>query len=242
MPKGDSARARVRVKNAGGLHSRFVLVSEYKPAKGQKKLVQSNHLRYGKSWATKEEINDDDKAAFVDWVNSGFARGGSAFKKRMPGLVQPSLPVRSSCRVDVAVMQSQVCIATSGGELVVEQGVLQCVKALVNKVIHQGRWLHCSDAPTKAINIVAGKPRRHESRVIISPHPRTGITKRLRPILFTHRKSRGYYHRQRKLELAAASRAEDDLEWLEAQSLRLATLLARQSLHELLPEGVAPRT
>lgn len=35
----------------------------------------------------------------------------------------------------------------------------------------------------------------------------------------------------------AASRAEEDLEWLSTHQLRLATLVARQDLHELLPEG-----
>lgn len=68
--------SRVQIKNAGGIHRRFVVVVEYVPRKGQKALIRSNHLRYGKSWATREEITEEDKLEFVNWINSHLATDG----------------------------------------------------------------------------------------------------------------------------------------------------------------------
>lgn len=234
---GPLKNVRVYVKCAGGLHSRYVLLIEYAPsARGAKKRIQSNHPRYGKSWASKEDICDSDKADFVHWVNHSLARGGGG-KRRAHAEV-----VRSSSRVDKSSMQKPVRVLMSGDgtDFEVEHGVLQCVQGLIHNVIHQTR--HGGDGlqMQRRINYVEGK-RRRKTEVATLPQPFWAgrLTKRMKRARLTHRRAKGYAYRVAALQRASAKKTEEDLDWLQIHEPRLATIVARQCLHELLPEGAS---
>lgn len=229
----------VRIKSAGGYHARYILYAEYAPGKGTKKYVMSNHPRCGMTWATKEEITDADKLAFVEWINTKLARGGSNYHIQGAARVPPPLASRSSMRVDAVVMQKHAASLSDAAD--VERAVLQCVKYLIHNVVHRARHSDNSIARTR-INFVPGKARQNRTKVITTSFTRTtGLTKRMRAAKrLTQRRSRGYSYRLMVLKRAAASRSEEDLGWLETNSYRLKTLIARQDIHKLLPEGEAP--
>lgn len=242
VPKKVAARKimRVRIKNAGGQNGRYVLIAEYAPTAGVKKLIASNHLRYGKSWATKEEINDAEKTAFVGWINSSLAHGGGSSKNRVAN--PTCLPVRSSVRMD-ASMKTVADVDVDGRpvELEIEAGVLQCVKFLIHNVVHRAR--HEAHGQVM-INLVQGKERHRRTDWVASQASQSvkrlnGLTKRMRAAKLSQRRSKRYAYRVTHLKRAAAMRSEEDLQWLEVQHHRLATVIARQDLLELLPEGEA---
>lgn len=239
VPDGSLSNVRIYVKCAGGLHGRYILLVEYAPsARGARKRVQSSHPRYGKSWARKEDIGDSDKNDFIHWVNHGLARGGGG-KRRAP-LERES--VRSSTRVDECMMQKHMRVSGMHGSegMQIEQGVIQCMNSLIMSVIHQAR--QGGDGVVQKLNFVERK-RRHKTEVAVLPSywPRRRLTKRMKRAKLTQRRARGYAYRVQVLQRAAASRAEADLEWLSIHNNRLATIVARQSLLELLPEGAALR-
>lgn len=234
---------RIRIKNAGGYSSRYILVAEYAPTAGVKKLLSSNHPRYGISWASKEDIGEADETAFMNWVDGCFARGGSAFKSPAAALVSPpSLPIRSSMRVNAAMESKVVVDAGEKGGFEVEMGVLQCVRFLIHNVVHRARYRFEVEGQVR-INFVEGKQRHRRADWVArcsGSQPRlSGLTKKMRAAKLTQRRSRGYRYRIERLKRAAAARTEDDLGWLDVQRLRLATVVSRQDLHELLPEGAA---
>lgn len=123
-----------------------------------------------------------------------------------------------------------------------EQSVLQCVRFLVHSVVYRSRLgvdgLRINYVPSKR----RSKTMEASASMASQSHPFPGlITKRMRAVKFlTQRKrtSRGYQYRQDVLKRRAALRAEEDLQWLECQCTRLATIVARQEQLELLPEGV----
>lgn len=232
---------RIFIKNAGGYYGRFVLVAEYAPRKGQTKKVRSNHLRYGKSWATREEIQDEDKLAFVKWVDSELATdgvGGNRLWRPSPSHLH--LPCRSSVRSDGALTSVRTCVA----DVVVEQSVVSCVNFLVHSVAQQARL----GIDGLRVNLVPAKARHNKTNVATfkpsaSYHRSwtTGrfMTRQMRAAKLTQRKrkSKGFQYRSGVLQRLAAARAEADQQWLQAQQERLATIVARQNLYELLPDG-----
>lgn len=237
------AGSRVRIKCAGGCHGRFVLVAQYAPRKGIKKLIQSNHTAYGKSWASSKEIEDSDKAAFLQWINTELAHGGGS--KRRASVTSLPLASRSSVRLDECLMHSTVPIATDQAELQIEAGVLQCMKFLVENVVFRAR--HDEElrdkTRTKVIHRVPGKRGHAKTRmttpgISLQRFASRCITKRYRlQAKLSQRRSRGHHYRKGILKRAATAKAEEDLEWLMFHKHRLATVVARQSLHDLLPEG-----
>lgn len=129
-------------------------------------------------------------------------------------------------------------------DLVVERSVVQCVNFLVHLVAHQARFHGLVVDQHNRVNSVPGKQRHKGIVVHVSRAPRTGLlTKRMRAANLTQRKrsSKGFAYRHEVLQRLAAARAEHDLEWLQYHCQRLATLVARQDLYELLPEGVMER-
>lgn len=231
----------VKIKNAGGQNSRLVLVTQYIPRKGHKKTVYSNHVKYGKSWATRQEITEADKSAFVHWVNTGLAnRGVGGSSTRLPPWLVASAS-RSSARLD----QSQAAILRESGQGValVEDAVLQCVKTLVHMVVKQARYHIVAPLQRSSMNCVPGK-RKHDKTDVgaaSAVYRPLSMTKRMRaaPRRLTQpkRTSKGFNYRNNKLKRAAAAKAEEDLEWLQVQRHRLATLVARQACVEMLPDG-----
>lgn len=251
-PCEELVGARIRIKDAGGLHTHFVLVAEYQPRRSskQKRRIQSNNPRYGKSWSSKEEITLDDKVEFANWINAGLAQGGGSKLKS-----RGELPIRSSNRMLYANVTRRNVVALTQG-LHVEPEVLECVEFLVYNTIYKSR--HDGEGLVSKVNHVIGK-RRHVSRqlhiktrVISAPQgaspPRrgrpglSGMTTRMRRAVKLNQrksKSRSYQYREKKLRCAEALKNEGNLQWLEANKMRLATLVARQQMSELLPEGAA---
>lgn len=234
--------SRIQIKNAGGIHRRFVIVVEYAPRKGHKVLIRSNHRKYGKSWATREEITEEDQVQFVSWINNHLATDGVGGHRPRTHSHAVVLASRSSKRRDADV----ATVRLGAAEVVVEQSVLQCVRFLVHSVVYRSRL----GIDGLRINYVPSK--RHSKTMLASTstasrsHPFSGlITKRMRAVKYlTQRKrtSKGYQYRQEVLKRRAALKAEEDLQWLECQCTRLATLVARQQQLELLPEGVLCRS
>lgn len=235
-----AAAGRVRIKSAGGAHSRFVLVSTYHPSKGVKRKIVSNNTRYGKSWASREQITDADKQDFLLWIETGLSTGGGSTRRALHVVNSaPPLATRSSARLDAVKMSKTVSISSKTcAPLEVEQGVLQCVEFLVKSVMHLAKW-HVSDNRICKRNRVPGK-RGHKT----SPSTARGLrrcsflTGRMRAPKLTQRRSKGYAYRSAVLQRLAAARAEENLEWLLEQHHRLATLIARQDLLQLLPDGM----
>lgn len=231
--------SRVRVRNAGGLHSRHVLVANYFPRKGQMKKVQSNHKKYGKSWATAEEITKADKLAFLAWIENGLSNkgvGGSGNARAQPSSLASA---RSSARIANNIRS--VCIGAHS-VVHIEEAVVQCVRYLVHTVARQARCL--ADRPLQQrVNHVAGKRRNKTSMASRSSACARPLlmTRRMKAAKLTQRKreSKGYLYRSRVLYRAAAARLEEDLDWLHIQKHRLATIVAQQDLQKLLPEGAA---
>lgn len=229
----------VRIRNAGGLNSRLVLVTHYVPRKGHKRTIQSNHTRYGKSWASRQEITKGDKLAFLQWVNTGLSNpgvGGSS--TRLPPWLTESAS-RSSARLQ----NNLVAVVHSCDQVVahVEGAVLQCLKHVVDMVVRQARF-HSVGVLQRG-RYVPGK-RSHQKTDVVSAsavYRPLRMTRRMRaaPRKLTQRKrgSKGYNYRDSVLKRAHAARVEQDVEWLQRQRHRLATVVARQDLHELLPEG-----
>lgn len=93
----------------------------------------------------------------------------------------------------------------------------------------------------KNIHYVQGK-RRCKTKVdqpVRRPYREGRLTKRMRKANLSQRKrkSKGYDFRNERLQRASAQKSEQDLEWLDVQQRRLATIIARRDTHELLPEG-----
>lgn len=240
----ELADTRIYIKNAGGVNHRFVLYLEYAPTeRGKRKRVHSNTPSYGKSWESKEQITQGDKHDFVRWVNSAMATGGGRKAGHLSRGRPPAGPLRSSERVGARLVAADGCFSAN---IVVEKAVLQCVQLLVHTVERQSRW-DFGDRPAQlqVVNRVASK-RRHAKAHIgardSTPHRqyRAGmLTKRMQRARLSQRKSRGYLYRRGYLQDFAARRMEANLSWLQAHQHRLATIIARQDLHKLLPEGMA---
>lgn len=230
--------ARLRIDDAGGVNRRFVLAAEYLPRSGKKrKVIKSNYRMYGKSWASREEITLADKQEFVEWINSKLATGGGS-RQRAPKASE--MAMRSSMRMHDKMTSVRIC----GTDLVVELGVVQCVKYLVDNVVHAFRH----GQRLNRVNYVPSK-RRHKTATSrmeqVLQGPRWGadhLTSRMRRAAkrLTQRKreSRGYAYRNEKLQERSARKVEEDLAWLQVEERRLATLISRQDLEELLPEGM----
>lgn len=239
------AASHVRIKNAGGQNSRFVLYAVYAPARGVRKRIFSNNVRFGKSWPTKEEITESDKEEFVRWISCGLARGGGGQNHRE---AKDGPVARSSARVDGMVRQSTVPISSVSPSTEIEYGVLQCVQKLVQKIVDQSRFLQCGNPQAACRKRVAPKQRPHCRVHITAPASFEASSRRFRSFVakhfsskrLTHRRSHGYHYRKERLRRAAAVKAEEDVEWLRRHENRLATVIARQDLHELLPEGNVP--
>lgn len=234
----QTALHHVRIKKAGGLHEHFVLHTTYAPSKGTRKRVFSNHREYGKSWATKEEITNQDKINFLEWIDKGLARGGGSSKGRRD---QTRAVQRSSLRTDA----STISLSFAGiANMEVEQGVWACVNALINKVCYQSRW-HQAKGQVRVSHSVPSKRRPRHLKLQHGPTSLQACYRRCRGLIskryasqkLTQRRSRAYAYRTERLKRAAASRAEENLSWLQHHQLRLATIIARQDLLELLPEG-----
>lgn len=126
----------------------------------------------------------------------------------------------------------------------VEQAVLMCVKYIIDSVVYQARARQRVEGLwPRVIHHVPGKRghRKTEVRAWYSQRDASGLvlTRRMRARLTQRkRESKGYNYRDQKLKRAAAARAERDLEWLQVHGLRLATIVARQDLGLLLPEGM----
>lgn len=219
----------------------------YAPRRGVRKPIRSNHPHYGRSWATREEITEADEQDFISWIDDGLSNNGVGGARSRA--LQVGIASRASSRVDAASMQSRVCVHASVGPLVVEQGVLRCVKSLVDNVVYRARYHVQHGEGMLPIHFVKGKERhKHKTKVVAassgsaaSPHSSKGpkMTGRMRAarLRLTQRRSRGYVYRTEVLKRAATTRAEQDIEWLQTHCHRLATLIARQHMHELLPEG-----
>lgn len=240
----NAALERVRIKSAGGLHEHFVLFITYAPSKGTKKRICSNDRRYRKSWASAAEITLQDKIDFVEWLRTGLARGGGSRKSR--GDESTSLALRSSTRVETASVSLPFAGYT---DFQVSQAVWACVRSLIEKVCRKALW-HQEQMPARSKHCVPSKPRQHHLKTLhVKPrHPsatleacyrrcRGMISKRYRAANLTQRRSRAYAYRTERLRRAAAFRAEENLQWLQHHQMRLATIIARQELLELLPEG-----
>lgn len=218
--------SRVHIKNAGGWSSRFILVADHCPRKGHKKKIYSNHPGYGKSWQTREEISQADMDNFVMWLGRGLSTGGAVSRPLSSEPEALVLATRTSSRVDT-MRRMSVCMAADHQPVEIEEEVVRCVQFLVAQVIHGAKL----QADMGAI--------RKEKRV---PYLRRGlaaVTGRRRARKLTQRRSKGYAYRAAVLQRAAAIRAEQNLEWLQIQKQRLATVIARQDLHALLPEGTS---
>lgn len=232
------ANSRVLVKNAGGHHTRFVLVVRYKPRKGNKtQLIHSNHWKYGKAWASPRDIKVSDKLAFLDWIDKSLAAGGGSKARDSREQVVAS---RRSARLDGTMSVVRV----QEDDIMVEEAVLLCLKALVDQVVRFARCSNVHDSLQRSVNIVGSKVRRKTDMtgVIMRTCPFSVLmTRRMRAVSsrLTQRKrgSKGYAYRNGVLKRAAAFRVEQDLEWLQFHQNRLATIIARQDLRELLPEG-----
>lgn len=233
--------SRLRTRCAGGKHGRIVLVTEYVPRKGQKKTIQSNHKGYGKSWATEGEIKPQDKLAFVRWIEEEMSRGGGSHGRAAQAR---SLPCRSSSRMEGLMT---VVRTTNAHVLLIEHAVARCIQFLVDNVVHRAR--HDGAAAANQINFVPSK-RRQKTSCSTTASSFYGLwanravhkaSRRQRKGRLTQKKreSWSYNYRNGLLRLLAASRAEQDLDWLGTHLFRLATIVARQDLRELLPEGMA---
>lgn len=246
QPGGEKARAaakrgcNARIQCAGGWNSRFLIIADYYPHLNNKKAkIKSNHPGYGKTWATKEEVTSTDIDDFLAWINEGLARGGGSTRRPDPYLpsAQP-LTIRSSARMD-ARMQQHIPVSTTVAGIKVEAGVLQCVKFLIDNVIHRARFAEIESSLCKrTVHFVQGKRKKTSAPAqTISRHGSRFITGRMRAPRLTSRKSKGFVYRQAALNRRKAAKAEDDLAWLQQHKRRLATTLARQDLHSLLPDG-----
>lgn len=241
-PEGDEDQAtlehaKIAIKNAGGAYSRFVLAAWYRPrtGRGQSKRIQSNNPRYGKSWASKNEIQESDKLEFLRWINTDLARGGQG-KDRCRAAKMSTPASRTSSRV-AQLMQVPIQIPiTAGHAVAIEQGVVQCVKELVHKVVYGAHYW--GDGRAVVVHHVLGKRRRKTETNTVRPPPKRLIAKRMTRPRLTQRRAHKYRYRSRILRLQAAAKAEEDLSWLQTHQQRLGTIIARQDLHELLPEGV----
>lgn len=240
----DRAISHVRIKNAGGKYGRFVLVADYAPRKGHKKTIQSNHVSYGMSWATREQISESDKKDFVSWIDTSLGNGGgSTERKALYASAFLTLQRRTSLRLN----DKLTCVLRDDArDLIVERAVAQCVCFLVHNVVIRARHAECGGTSSH-IHFVPSK-RKPKTKVIVKTANSSSIfcrwtnhiTRRmLHAKKLTQRKrcGRSYLRRDGKLKREAASKAESDLLWLETHQLRLATICARQTLCELLPDG-----
>lgn len=244
-PQSEPARANaragtsLRIDDAGGVNRRFIITAEYLPRSGKKKkTVKSNNTRYGKSWATKEEIGDAEKAAFLEWIHAGLARGGGSRQRVHKEL---GLASRSSDRIN----QQMTSMCTTVADVVVERGVAQCVKYIIDNVVHRARH-----GGVSKINYVPSK-RHHRTSVLESSaqllrrpwgeawvaRPKKNAPCRRR-LVQRKRQSKGFEYRVGVLSRRRIAKEDEDLEWLQTHEHRLATIIARQDLHELLPDGM----
>lgn len=149
------------------------------------------------------------------------------------------LPSRSSDRLDAFAHNSRFITTGSGSSQWIHGSVVDCVNFLVNTVVLRAR--HSSEGRVDKMYYVAGKRCRRKIDAQLpsaSSQRRAGlITGRMRAAALTQRRSRGCEYRREKLRRQAAEKRAVDLEWLSAQTRRLATVLARRDLHELLPDG-----
>lgn len=235
---GALSGTHLRVDDAGGVNRRFVLAAEYLPRSGKrKKTIKSNNCSYGKSWATRDEISPADREAFVNWINTKLATGGGSRQRTHPKELR--LASRSSLRVN----NQMASVCTHVADVVVERGVAQCLKFLVDNVVHLSRH-----GGVNKVNYVPGKRGRHKtctrgaemgSRSWGAGMMMTSRMSRAARLTQRKRESKGYEYRSNVLKAKEARRLENDLEWLQEHEERLATIAARQCLHELLPEGEA---
>lgn len=230
-------RSRISIINAGGVNARFALMAYYSPRTGQTKRVKSNDLRYGKTWATKTEISKADMVDFLNWIQNDRARGGQGANRGRAGHLPTTTP-RTSSRVAQLVQARTPIHTSSGARFEVEQAVVQCVKYLIDKVAYRARYWGDSGVPK--VNQVQSKRRRRKTDVKAPARYHFTLPGRrmTRPRL-TQRRARGYRYRTSVLIRQGAAKAEDDVNWLLVHELRLATKIARQELHELLPEGAS---
>lgn len=232
--------SRVWVRNAGGARSRFVLVADFFPRHGQKKRLQSNDLKYGKSWATAEEITRADKLAFLDWIDNKRSNKGVGGNARARASSEGATATRTSARIGIAFRD----VCTRDKDVIrVEEAVMQCVNFLVHTVVRQSRSISHRQTPPR-LHRVASKRRcrKTDSAALLSARSLPILmTKRMKAAKLTQRKreSKGYQYRLGVLKRAAACRAEQDMGWLHHHRHRLATVVARQCLQELLPDGAA---
>lgn len=236
----------LRIKEAGGYKRRVILIADYVPRVGVKKSIRSNHVSYGKSWASREEITDEDGAEFIRWINTGLARGGGCNILLPRACPSAEMPRRSSLRVQDQLTVVHKCNKEDVSSVVVEQAVIHCVNFLVHNVVHRARY-----DDTSRIHHVTGKRSRSKGQMVststssfhrfvsLMKRRQETMAQRRKAVKLTQRKrgSKGYGYRNSFLMGARAAKMEHDLGWLEAQEQRLATVVARQTLHELLPEG-----
>lgn len=238
---------RVRLQHAGGNQNRFVIAAEYAPRKGQKKWVHSNHVRYGKVWSSKEDIGRADVEQFIDWIRHELARGGGSKAKVVRGL-SPAPTWRNNRRGNenaAHLVHSPLSSSALPREAQIQKEVHACVEFLIFNIVHEARHAG-EEIKLKQVRCVKSKLRPHDKTNLISAvcdrsRPRSsGVTKRMRlAFKLTQRKSNRYEYRTRALKLRAAAREELSLAYVAMHKLRLATIVARQDLHELLPEGNA---
>lgn len=242
--ENESSKRRVRIQSAGGWNERFIIHVEYFPRSGLKsKKIKSNHPGYGKSWATRAEITKADEDEFLAWINNGLSTGGGSVRRPSPCLTSegPRFATRSSSRIDVAPCKEvRIGDAHMGN---VQEAVLRCVNYLVDSVIRYNR--HGKEVGSiDKVRYVKGKHRHKDKTVAqlrFSSRP-SFITGRSRATKLTQRRCRGFAYRREVLQRNKATKAEADLQWLLEQEQRLATIVSRQNLYALLPDGMPAQT
>ena len=98
----------VRRRCAGGMHSKIVLMLQYRPraGKGRPRWAKSNDPRYAKTWDSVDQITMKDEEEFRSWVENDFAAGGGSKPKEvspveMHTLSSERMSVRTSDKVAV---------------------------------------------------------------------------------------------------------------------------------------------
>ncbi len=78
----------------------MVLSLRYRPRAGKGTIrVCSNDKSYGRTWSYAEDITEEDKASFRQWVDSGMAQGGGSTGRELTWSSGRRFLERSSSRV-----------------------------------------------------------------------------------------------------------------------------------------------
>jgi hypothetical protein len=147
--------------SALGWGNGFKLSLRYRPRAGKDTTrVCSNDKNYGRTWSRAEDITEEDKSYYRQWVDSGLTQGGGSTGRERTWSSGRRFPERSSSRV-----------VTDDNEVAVRR----CVDSLVVSVTRMSRADSCdswSQKKSAGAGAAVAEAAADAQVRAIPPHPR----------------------------------------------------------------------